>query len=177
MILGDFNLPPDDSGFVELATLLTPLFTGEIRTTISDASLYDNIWFDPAYVREWTGERGIDRFDEVAFGNDDEAASAAVSDHRPVWAKFRTDQDDDGFEAAAAAPEATLGQVRAEGPVTRLNINTASREALEALPGIGPTLAGRIVEGRPYRRVEDLLRVKGIGEKTLEGIRALVGVE
>ena len=96
MILGDFNLPPDDSGFAELAALLTPLFTGEIRTTISDASLYDNIWFDPAYVREWTGERGVDRFDETAFGNDDEAASLAVSDHRPIWVKFRTDQDDDG---------------------------------------------------------------------------------
>jgi len=109
MILGDFNLPPDDSGFAELAALLTPLFTGEIRTTISDASLYDNIWFDPAYVREWTGERGVDRFDETAFGNDDEAASRAVSDHRPIWATFRTDQDDDGSEAAAAAAETTWG--------------------------------------------------------------------
>jgi len=95
MILGDFNLPPDDSGFAELAALLTPLFTGEIRTTISDASLYDNIWFDPAYVREWTGERGVDRFDETAFGNDDEAASRAVSDHRPILATFRIDGDDD----------------------------------------------------------------------------------
>jgi len=182
MILGDFNLPPDDSGFAELAALLTPLFTGEIRTTISDASLYDNIWFDPAYVQEWTGERGVDRFDEVAFGNDDRAASVAVSDHRPIWAKFRTDQDDDGSEAAtvvatAAAPETTRSQVKEGGPVTRLNLNTASREELEALPGVGPTLAERIVKGRPYWSVEDLLRVKGIGGKTLEGIRALVTVE
>ena len=104
MILGDFNLPPDDSGFSELAALLTPLFTGEIRTTISDASLYDNIWFDPAYVGEWTGERGVDRFDEVAFGDDDKVASLAVSDHRPIWTTFRTDQDDDG-SGVATAPE------------------------------------------------------------------------
>ena len=177
MILGDFNLPPDDSGFAELAALLTPLFTGEIRTTISDASLYDNIWFDPAYVREWTGKRGVDRFDEVAFGNDDKVASLAVSDHRPIWAIFRTDQDDDGSEVAVDVPEVARIQVKEERSVVRINLNTANREELEALPGIGPMLAGRIVEGRPYRSVEDLLRVKGIGEKTLEGIRELVIVE
>jgi competence ComEA-like helix-hairpin-helix protein len=177
MILGDFNLPPDDSGFAELAELLTPLFTGEIRTTISDASLYDNIWFDPAYVREWTGERGVDRFDETAFGNDDEVASRAVSDHRPIWATFRTDQNDDGSGVATAAAETTWRKVKEEGAGARLNLNTASREELEALPGVGATLAGRIVKGRLYRSVEDLLRVKGIGEKTLEGIWALVVVE
>ena len=110
MVLGDFNLPPDDPGFAALAALLTPLFTGEMRTTISDASLYDNIWFDPAFVREWTGERGVDRFDEVAFGNDDKAASLAVSDHRPIWATFRTDQDDDGSGMATAAQETAWGR-------------------------------------------------------------------
>jgi len=177
MILGDFNLPPDDSGFSELAALLTPLFTGKIRTTISDASLYDNIWFDPVYVGEWTGEIGVDRFDETAFGNDDKVASLAVSDHRPIWATFRTDQDDDGFGAAVAGSGGTRDQVKEDESATCLNLNTASREALEALPGIGATLAGRIVKGRPYRSVDDLLRVKGIGEKTLEGIRALVVVE
>lgn len=66
IVLGDFNLPRDDTGFSELAVLLTPLFTGDIRTTISDASLYDNIWFNPEHVREWTGEIGMDRFDETA---------------------------------------------------------------------------------------------------------------
>ena len=63
-------------------------------------------------------------------------------------------------------------------PVGRLiNINTASQAELEALPGIGPVIARRIVEGRPYRSVEDLDRVKGIGKKRLEEIQPWVTTE
>jgi competence protein ComEA len=59
----------------------------------------------------------------------------------------------------------------------RLNINTATVQELEALPGIGPVLAGRIIAGRPYRAVEDLDRVPGIGPKRLGKIRPLVTAE
>lgn len=59
-------------------------------------------------------------------------------------------------------------------PPAVLDPNTATRDQLESLPGIGPTLALRIVEGRsrrPYRRVDDLRRVRGIGDRTLARIR------
>jgi competence ComEA-like helix-hairpin-helix protein len=59
----------------------------------------------------------------------------------------------------------------------RINVNTASQAELEVLPGIGPVIARRIVEGRPYRSVEELERVKGIGKKRLEEIRPLVTAE
>jgi hypothetical protein len=45
---------------------------------------------------------------------------------------------------------------------------------LECLPGIGPVIARRIIEGRPYGSVEELDRIKGIGRKRLEEIRAVV---
>jgi competence protein ComEA len=41
---------------------------------------------------------------------------------------------------------------------------------LEWLPGIGPTIARRIIEGRPFRSLDDLERVKGIGAKSLASI-------
>jgi competence ComEA-like helix-hairpin-helix protein len=57
-----------------------------------------------------------------------------------------------------------------------INLNTATLDELEELPGIGPVLAERIVEGRPYRSVEDLRKVRDIGETRLEKIRPFVRV-
>ncbi len=57
-----------------------------------------------------------------------------------------------------------------------VDLNTATPAQLEALPGIGPALAQRIVEHRPYRSVDELLDVPGIGPATLEKIRPLVTV-
>ena len=47
------------------------------------------------FVTEYTGQNGVDDFDVTVFDNDDRAASLAVSDHRPVWATFVTDEVDD----------------------------------------------------------------------------------
>lgn len=61
-----------------------------------------------------------------------------------------------------------------------LDLNTATQEQLEALPGIGPVTAQKIVAWRSahgrFTRVEDLLDVSGIGDKTLEEIRPHVRV-
>ena len=62
------------------------------------------------------------------------------------------------------------------GPV---DLNRADTTALESLPGVGPALARRIVEARraaPFRSVDDLLRVRGIGPATLARLRPLVRV-
>ncbi len=56
----------------------------------------------------------------------------------------------------------------------RISINTASARELEQLPRIGPKMAERIIAERPFNSVNDLLKVKGIGEKTLEQLLALV---
>jgi len=52
-----------------------------------------------------------------------------------------------------------------------LDLNTASEKELRSIKGIGPILAERIIAGRPYKTVDDLLKVKGIGPKRLEKFR------
>ena len=58
----------------------------------------------------------------------------------------------------------------------RIDVNAASVADLQRLPGIGPVTAGRIAAGRPYGSIDDLLGVRGIGPKTLERLRPLVGL-
>lgn len=72
----------------------------------------------------------------------------------------------EGVSAATAQGRILLGQ--------KININTATAEELEQLPGIGPALAKKIVEYRevhgPFASIEDIVNIDGIGEKMLKRI-------
>lgn len=61
-----------------------------------------------------------------------------------------------------------------------VNINTATATELQRLSGVGPAIAGRIIEYRttrgPFARIDDLTRVSGIGPKTLANLRAHIMV-
>ncbi|MBC8074329.1 MAG: ComEA family DNA-binding protein [Deltaproteobacteria bacterium] len=55
-----------------------------------------------------------------------------------------------------------------------VDINRADAQELASLPGIGPVIAARVIAGRPYHNVEELERVRGIGPRTIEKLRARV---
>lgn len=64
-------------------------------------------------------------------------------------------------------------------PGTLININSASARDLERIPGIGPAMSQRIIERRrqrPFTSIEDLMDVKGIGQRTLEKMRPFISV-
>ena len=76
-------------------------------------------------------------------------------------------------EAGAPAAAAPAGD--------RVELNTADQAALETLPGIGPRTAERIIEYRNknggFEKVEDLMNIRGIGERTFLRLRDLVRID
>lgn len=90
----------------------------------------------------------------------------------PYVAGFAPDEES-GFEVIAdGTPSSLFGDL--------VNINTASVEELDELPGIGPTIAQRIVEYRevfgPFASIEDIVNVSGIGQATYNEIKDLITV-
>ncbi|MEX1361822.1 MAG: helix-hairpin-helix domain-containing protein [Nannocystaceae bacterium] len=69
-------------------------------------------------------------------------------------------------------PPAELAALRQPVP-----LNRASEQELTSLPRVGPVLARRIVESRPFASVDELLRVRGIGPVTLERLRPRVRID
>lgn len=65
-------------------------------------------------------------------------------------------------------------------PTGPVNVNTASLEELRALPGVDEKIAAEIIKERqegPFETVEDIKKVKGIGDKKLEKLRPLITVQ
>ena len=58
----------------------------------------------------------------------------------------------------------------------RLDPNTAARDDLMRLPGVGEVMANRIIQHRPYRTLNDLLNVSGIGSQTLQRLSAHLAI-
>ncbi|MFJ4225388.1 helix-hairpin-helix domain-containing protein [Microbacterium sp. NPDC089695] len=103
----------------------------------------------------------------AAGGTTDDADLAAVN-----LARALTDGEQVVVPVVGAAADAPGAAAPDDGLI---DLNTADQAALETLPRIGPALAERIIawrdENGPFRSVDDLLGVPGIGEKLLAGIR------
>jgi competence protein ComEA len=60
----------------------------------------------------------------------------------------------------------------------KININTASKQELEDyLPGVGPVRAQAIINGRPFNKIEDIMKVEGIKEGIFSRIKDLITVK
>ncbi|MGA2361752.1 MAG: helix-hairpin-helix domain-containing protein [Candidatus Aminicenantales bacterium] len=93
-----------------------------------------------------------------------------------VAAEAREAKAKAGSETAAAVQEEEAVQPKLK-PGETININTATQEQLEALLGIGPVKAQAIIAGRPYAQIEDIMKVKGIKEKTFAKIKDYIVVK
>lgn len=113
---------------------------------------------------------GRNREGSPDWGNSDERTSGARL--AGEFADTTSSEESGSSENREESPEA------AAGTSTLININTATAEELQQLPGIGPAYAGRILEWRVqngrFTSIDQLIEIRGIGEKRLENIRPLV---
>jgi competence protein ComEA len=76
----------------------------------------------------------------------------------------------------AATPARAADETMPAVPAARVDLNRAPLDELTRLPGVGPVLAGRIVDARPYASVDEMHRVRGIGRSKLDRLRELLTV-
>ena len=125
------------------------------------------------------GTRVVDAL-AAAGGATPEADLDQLNLAQPVvdGSQIRVPRRGEVLAAPVTGPSSTAGGPEGTVPVGPVSLSTASPTELESLPGVGPATAEAIVRHRqehgPFRTVEDLLAVRGIGEKRLEDLRDLV---
>jgi competence protein ComEA len=84
------------------------------------------------------------------------------------------------FAEAARTPAQRPPAAAKDKVTTPVNLNTANTTELQSLPGVGPAVAGRILEYRQknggFKKIEDLMNVRGIGEKTFLKLKPMITI-
>ena len=104
-------------------------------------------------------------------------APAAPSKEAPAKAAATVVPAKPATATPAKAAEKPSKPAMKLAPGQKVNINTATKEELDALPGIGPVKAQAIIDGRPYQKPEDIMKVKGIKQGEFNKIKDIIIVK
>lgn len=124
----------------------------------------------PGVYQLKTGDR-VEEAIKIAGGFSQEANQEYISKYLNMAQKLS-----DGSKiyipvVGESGPAVQTGSVAGSSSQTKVNINTSSQAELEALPGIGPVTASKIISDRPYQKVEELLERKIVSKSVFEKIK------
>lgn len=166
---------------IGIAGLRFEMDRGAPEIVIEDAALSQRIAVEVVGAVSTPGVYRLDGDARVQDAIDAAGGARADADLTGLNLARRLD-DEERLEIPSTRVVATPTTSAAPAAVKNgtININTASAEELDALPGIGPALAGRIVAYRqqhgPFASVEELSNVSGISPKMVETLRPLISV-
>jgi competence protein ComEA len=80
-------------------------------------------------------------------------------------------------EAAAATKSTSQAAAKQSAAGGLVDLYTADKSAIESLPGIGPALAEKIITARPFKSIDDLKNVNGIGQAKFDKLKSLVTID
>ena len=105
--------------------------------------------------------------------------AAKITDGQKIYIPFKKEKMPATTPEANAFSNQTSGAT-SSNPTAKININTATSDELDKLPGVGPATAAKIIEYReqngPFATIEDLKKVKGIGDKKFEDLKDYITV-
>jgi comEA protein len=135
-------------------------------------------WIDRlrGYVSFTRSEQKIFLFLALIF-----LAGAAIKLYRAYVAPPRDVRFDYSESDSVFAASSTASTAQSSIKQQPININTAGAEELDALPGVGPAMAQQIVDYRhthgPFKSLQDLRNIKGMGPKKLEKLQPMVTLQ
>jgi len=123
--------------------------------------------FDPDYLFK---KNAIYRW-QITKNGKGKHLGKGYSDHLPVFAYFSTGPFQFKNNKTIRSNTTSLKLKKTKSPQGLVGLNTATKKELQTIKGIGSVLSIRITAGRPYKTIDNLIKVKGIGPKTLKKIR------